>query len=89
MEVLCRLAVKFMREFSERKRAKNLMDFSDLEHFALDILLERTEDGWVRTDAARELSEQFAEIMIDEYQDSNYVQEYLLEAVSGTEEGEL
>ena len=89
MEVLCRLAVKFMREFSERKRAKNLMDFSDLEHFALDILLERTEDGWVRTDAARELSEQFAEIMIDEYQDSNYIQEYLLEAVSGTEEGNL
>ena len=87
MEVLSRLTREFMEVFSERKRSKNLMDFSDLEHFALDILLERTEDGWVRTDAARELSGQFDEVMIDEYQDSNYIQEFLLEAVSGTEEG--
>ncbi|MCF0122181.1 MAG: UvrD-helicase domain-containing protein [Lachnospiraceae bacterium] len=87
MEVLCRLVVQFMREFAKRKRWKNLVDFSDLEHFALDILLTRTDQGWVRTDVARELSEQFVEIMIDEYQDSNYIQEYLLEAVSGREKG--
>ena len=45
-------------------------------------LLYQPKNGWERTDAARELSEHFAEIMIDEYQDSNYVQEYLLEAVA-------
>ena len=41
----------------------------------------------MQTDAARELSEQFREIMIDEYQDSNFIQEALLSAVSGEEEG--
>lgn len=41
----------------------------------------------MRTDAARELSEQFREIMIDEYQDSNFIQEALLSAVSGEEDG--
>lgn len=84
---LVRLAGRFMEEFSARKRRKNVLSFSDLEHFALEILLKRTPEGWERTDAARELSEHFAEIMIDEYQDSNYVQEYLLEAVAGTGRG--
>ena len=84
---LVRLTGRFMEEFSARKRRKNVLSFSDLEHFALEILLKRTPEGWERTDAARELSEHFAEIMIDEYQDSNYVQEYLLEAVAGTGRG--
>lgn len=84
---LVRLTRLFSDAFSERKRKSNVLDFSDLEHFALQILLEKDEKGWKRRSAAVELSGQFHEIMIDEYQDSNFVQEALLKAVSGEEEG--
>lgn len=88
ISVLIDLTEQFAKAFAEKKRSKNMLDYADLEHFALEILLERTEDGHlVRTDAARELAEQFREIMIDEYQDSNFIQEALLSAVSGEEDG--
>ncbi len=59
-----------------------------MEHLALQILVEKKEDGsCVRSQAARELSRQFEEILIDEYQDSNYVQEMLLTSVSRHEDG--
>lgn len=87
VEELVRLTRRYFREYGERKRRKNLMDFSDLEHFALDILLTRDEEGVHRTDAARELAAGFEEVMVDEYQDSNYIQEYLLQAVSREEGG--
>ena len=84
---LTRLAAAFEARFSEKKRARNIVDFIDLEHYALRILTEKQEDGWHRTEVAGELAEQFAEIMIDEYQDSNLLQETLLAAVSGEQEG--
>ena len=72
------------------KRQKNLLDFTDMEHLAPQILVEKKEDGsCVRSQAARELSRQFEEILIDEYQDSNYVQEMLLTSVSRHEDGVL
>lgn len=81
------LARDFMEEYGKRKREKNLLDFSDLEHFALDILVEQ-ENGKIQyTSAARELSEQFEEILIDEYQDSSFVQEQLMLAVSKVWQG--
>ncbi len=81
------LAGDFMERYGKKKREKNLVDFSDMEHFALDILVERT-DGEIRyTSAARELSEQFEEILIDEYQDSSFVQEQLMLAVSRVWQG--
>ena len=86
VEELIRLTRRYLREYGERKRRKNLMDFSDLEHFALDILLIRDGEGVRRTDAAKELAAGFEEVMVDEYQDSNYIQEYLLQAVSREEE---
>lgn len=88
VSVLVKLTERFMEVLQEKKKEKNLLDFSDLEHLALEILLEK--DGMVtrRSAAARELSDQFEEIMIDEYQDSNYVQEQLLTAVSRMEEGQ-
>ena len=58
--------------FAEEKRARNLCDFHDMEHLALSILVD--EEGQP-TDTAKELSGRFREIMIDEYQDSNLVQE--------------
>lgn len=77
----------FMERYGDKKREKNLVDFSDLEHFALDILVERV-DGEIRyTSAARELSSQFEEILIDEYQDSSFVQEQLMTAVSRVWQG--
>ena len=82
VEVLLELAEEFDRRFQEKKRERNLVDFNDLEHQALKVLL-RWEDGAVRyTDAADELSAQFEEVLVDEYQDSNLVQEALLNAVS-------
>ena len=84
---LVRLTRLFSASFAEHKRKNNVLDFSDLEHFALEILLEKEGDHWKRRTAAIELSQQFYEIMIDEYQDSNFVQEALLKAVSGEEEG--
>lgn len=81
------LTETFMDSYGARKREKNLVDFADLEHFALDILVEYT-DGEIRyTSAARELSEQFEEILIDEYQDSSFVQEQLMTAVSRVWQG--
>ncbi|MBD5521539.1 MAG: helicase-exonuclease AddAB subunit AddA [Lachnospiraceae bacterium] len=82
------LTLKFKEEFDLNKRAKNLVDFDDMEHFALSILLNKKEDGSVEpTETALEYRSYFEEILIDEYQDSNLVQEYLLSAISGEDEG--
>ena len=69
--MLIDLTEQFAKAFAEKKRSKNILDYADLEHFALEILVQQEDGRLVRTDAARELSEQFREIMIDEYQDSN------------------
>lgn len=87
VSVLADLTLRFMECYREKKKEKNILDFADLEHYALEILLTHTPDGDQRTDAARELAGQFEEIMIDEYQDSNLVQEKLLQAVSRMEDG--
>lgn len=85
---LVELALLFKQSFEDAKRARNLIDFDDMEHFALSILLQRNEDGSLTpTDTAIEYRSHFAEILIDEYQDSNLVQEYLLSAISGETEG--
>lgn len=77
---LVRLSTCFSELFAEKKRRKNLVDFHDLEHFALDILVDRKTKEPKK--AAEEFRDAYEEIMIDEYQDSNYVQETLLRAVS-------
>ena len=87
VNVLIDLTIRFAQAFAEKKREKNILDYSDLEHFALQILIRHTEEKDEKTQAAVELSERFYEIMIDEYQDSNFVQEKLLTAVSRMEEG--
>lgn len=80
MEMLVELVKKFHEKFSAKKREKNLLDFTDMEHFALQIL---TESGSEMSQAARELSEKYEEILVDEYQDSNLVQEMISRCVSG------
>lgn len=88
VSALAELTLLFKEEFDLKKREKNIIDFDDMEHFALSILLTHNEDGdIVPTETALEYRSHFAEILIDEYQDSNLVQEYLLSAISGEDEG--
>lgn len=76
------LILEFGKEFSKRKRMKNMVDFNDIEHLALDILIKKQEDKIEITDVAKRYQEKFIEIAIDEYQDSNLVQEYILTSIS-------
>lgn len=88
IQTLSRLALEYYSRLKELKRERRLVDFVDLEHFALDILARRAEDGsYVPRRAALALRSQYAEILIDEYQDSNEVQELLLRIISGEDEG--
>ena len=82
--MLADLTLDFMERLGQAKEEKNILDFSDLEHEALKVLTRRDEDGAVQpSKAALEYAELFREVMIDEYQDSNLVQELLLSSVSG------
>lgn len=83
VETLVALALALGELYAERKKKRKLIDFSDMEHYALQILIKRDEEGnVVPTETAREYQDYFEEIMVDEYQDSNLVQELLLTAVS-------
>ena len=102
LRMLLDLVLEFDRRLLAAKQERHLIDFSDMEHYALQILLkrekveesdgtgtDRTETKYriVPSDVAMEYRQYFQEILIDEYQDSNLVQEYLLSAISGEEEG--
>lgn len=83
LQKLENLILNFTQEFSKRKREKNMVDFNDIEHFALDILLKENPDGSIeRTEVAKRYQEKYIEIAIDEYQDSNLVQEFILTSIS-------
>lgn len=79
-DMLLDVTLAFIHAFSEKKRDKNILDFNDLEHFALQILVDDKTHKPSQT--AAELRKIYQEIMIDEYQDSNNVQETILRAVS-------
>lgn len=102
LRILLDLVLEFDRRLLAAKQERHLIDFSDMEHYALQILLKRekveesggtgtdhaeTKYRIVTSDVAMEYRQYFQEILIDEYQDSNLVQEYLLSAISGEEEG--
>ena len=92
LKKLKNLIIEFDEIFSKKKRDKNIVDFTDIEHFALNILVkgvEKTTDKnglayekIVKTDVAKKYTEKFEEIAIDEYQDSNLVQEFILSSIS-------
>lgn len=83
VQELLSLTGQFIRELEQEKRERNIIDFSDMEHLALKILLEQTEEGeYQPTKTALSYQDFFAEIMVDEYQDSNLVQELLLESIA-------
>ena len=87
VEELVSLVLTYERMLTQKKREANIIDFGDMEHLALQILLTKEDGEIVPTKAAKEYRECFDEILIDEYQDSNLVQEYLLTAVSGEQDG--
>lgn len=83
LKMLKDLILEFSQKFYQRKREKNIMDFSDMEHLALKILVKKDENGKiVKSEIAKKYENKFEEIAIDEYQDSNLVQEYILTSVS-------
>ena len=86
LEEVVRLTKQFADEFADAKRRKNLVDFHDVELFALQILVDEETEKAKKT--AEEFRDTFEEIMIDEYQDSNEVQETLLRSISREERGE-
>ncbi len=72
------IIIKFEENFANKKREQNVLDYDDLEHFAIKILVD--EEG-VPTKIAKQYQEQFFEIMIDEFQDTNLVQETIINAM--------
>ena len=79
LKKLGNIIIEFGKMFEKRKKDKNIVDFSDVEHFALQILLK--EDG-TPSEIAKKYQQKYEEIAIDEYQDSNLVQEYILNSIS-------
>ena len=95
---LLRLTNRFDQAYRDAKRERNVLDFNDLEHLALEVLYEREETGEGEEEGeervsrrpsqvADELSRQYEEILVDEYQDSNYVQEALITSISRERSG--
>lgn len=82
MEILAELVNRFAIMFADQKQRKHLIDYNDMEQFALQILTEEKEGELIPSQTAREYQEQFYEVMIDEYQDSNLIQEAILTSVS-------
>ncbi|MEY9091745.1 helicase-exonuclease AddAB subunit AddA [Paenibacillus sp. RC84] len=84
IHALVDLVIDFGGRYSKAKAAKGLVDFADLEHFCLRILRaeESAPDRLIPSRAALEYREQFAEVLLDEYQDTNRVQEAIVELIA-------
>lgn len=83
VETLVELVIQFGQRFERAKQEKSIVDFSDLEHYCLRILAEQDAEGnLIETEAAKYYQQQFEEVLVDEYQDTNLVQETILRLVS-------
>ena len=76
------IIVEFKYEYAKLKKEKNIIDFHDIEHFALAILVKKENKNYIPTEVAKNYQKKFVEIAIDEYQDSNLIQEYILNTIS-------
>lgn len=81
------LTLQFLERLNEKKRKKNIVDFTDQEHLALEILTREENGELVPSEVAELFADYFAEIMVDEYQDSNLVQEAILSSICGSRKG--
>lgn len=83
MRTLSRITLEFSNRFNQKKRDKNLLDFNDLEHLCLKILIDKDEEGNIMpSQVAEHFRKEFDEVLVDEYQDSNNVQETIIDLVS-------
>lgn len=83
MKCLSSIVFELINKYLKKKKEKNIVDFNDLEHFAIKILTENDEsENIIPTKTAVELKDKFDEILIDEYQDSNFVQEIIFTSIS-------
>ena len=83
MKSLASVTLEFSKRFNEKKREKNILDFNDLEHLCLKILIDRDENNnIIPSKVAEHFMEFFDEVLVDEYQDSNNVQETIIDLVS-------
>ena len=78
-----KIIIMFSEQYQKNKLEKNIIDFTDIEHFTLNILVKKDEsNNYIPTEVAKKYKDKFKEIAIDEYQDSNLVQEYILKTIS-------
>ena len=91
IEQLAELAIAFGERYEQAKRAKGLLDFSDLEHYALRILRDpsSTPEKSIPSPAALNFRDRFAEIYLDEYQDTNEVQEAIVSLIARSRPGNV
>lgn len=83
MKTLVNITLEFSKRFEEKKREKNILDFNDLEHLCLKILINKDENNnIIPSKVAEHFMEFFDEVLVDEYQDSNNVQETIIDLVS-------
>ncbi|MFI3171253.1 MAG: helicase-exonuclease AddAB subunit AddA [Eubacteriales bacterium] len=87
IEELVRLVCAFATMYREEKLSRGIIDFNDMEQYALQILTDSVDGELVPSKVAEEYQDKFAEIMIDEYQDSNLIQEAILTSVSTVAKG--
>ncbi|KRE90363.1 ATP-dependent helicase [Paenibacillus sp. Soil766] len=89
LHVLVDLIVDFGRRYQEAKAEKGLIDFADLEHYCLQILSApgSMPGELYPSEAAQAYRKQFAEVLLDEYQDTNRVQEAIVELISTAKPG--
>ena len=87
IKTLTELVKQFKERFTAQKREKAIVDFSDLEHLCLQILIDETSEPghFIPSQTALEYQKQFTEVLVDEYQDTNLVQETILNMVTKQE----
>lgn len=88
MRELSNLVIEFIERYAKAKKERGIIDFNDFEHFCLSILTNKNEDGVVTSSkTALKLQEKYYEILVDEYQDSNDVQEAIINAIAKKKNG--
>jgi len=86
LKTLVELTISFGEQYRHAKNERGLVDFSDLEHFALQVLTTEENGELTPSNIAKDITAQFKEVLVDEYQDTNRLQETILQIVkTGTE----